>query len=168
DRAEIKRLEAKEVKHRAEIEQLRAQLCFEPSKVVQLMTPPLTPHDLDDHPELPAAEIDPLKARVELLERELQQSANEADHLRFELRICSRSAKKTEAKLQLSQAHALAAEDLLRASRKQVLNARSELLHAHSKTEALEKMVKGTRAPLMHKDLGRGFRKGFSQNGREE
>ncbi|PIA17804.1 hypothetical protein COEREDRAFT_14260 [Coemansia reversa NRRL 1564] len=132
------------------------------------MTPPLTPHDLDDHPELPAAEIDPLKARVELLERELQQSANEADHLRFELRICSRSAKKTEAKLQLSQAHALAAEDLLRASRKQVLNARSELLHAHSKTEVLEKMVKDTRALLMHKDLGRGFRKGFSQNGREE
>ncbi|KAJ2809246.1 hypothetical protein H4R20_000241 [Coemansia guatemalensis] len=139
-RAEIDRLHAARAEDHAEIERLRADLRSESVKLVQLMSPPPTAHDI--HHESVVAEprshvsataesgtrdvavVDPvadnsadyaaenarLNARLEQLERELQKSVRATKHLELELHNYSEAAEKAEAELRVSRTQALDAE----------------------------------------------------------
>ncbi|KAJ2078558.1 hypothetical protein H4R24_004397 [Coemansia sp. RSA 988] len=133
-RAEVDRMNAARIEDRAKIERLSAELHTESVKLVQLMSPPPTAHDIhhksiateplsqtsfvtESQPsdsavdaEDTAAENARLNARLEQLERELQQSVRTAKHLELELHNYSETSEKAQADLRASRLQALDAE----------------------------------------------------------
>ncbi|KAJ2607979.1 hypothetical protein H4S08_004624 [Coemansia sp. RSA 1365] len=153
-RAEIDRLHAARAKDQAEIEQLRADLRSESVRLVQLMSPPPTAHDIHREAvaaesicrESAAAELDsgsPATAEDHTAGSAAELAAENArlkahlETLERELHQSTRATKHLEIELHNCSEAVEKAEAELRASRSQVLDAETRAVRAEEALAAL-------------------------------